>query len=153
MKNGQKIILEVNGLNVPGVTTITGKEMGGWIQYSMSPTTAAWLSQHFYWQWKYSMNKKFLLEKCKPYFDEVHEYFKNILTIDPATGKYKLPLNSSPEIFDNSIKAWFHQWTNYDLSLVKSFYKDYEEVLQAATGKIPVEIKKEKNLLPELNIK
>ncbi len=37
-------------LNVPGVTTISGKPMGGWIQYSMSPTTAAWLAQHFYWQ-------------------------------------------------------------------------------------------------------
>lgn len=146
-----KSYFEINGLNVPGVTTITGKAMGGWIQYSMSPTTAAWLSQHFYWQWKYSMDKKFLVEKCKPYFDEVHEYFKKILTIDPLTKKYKLPLDSSPEIFDNSIKAWFHQWTNYDLSLVKSFYKDYIEICKAATGKIPADIEKEKSLLPELN--
>ena len=50
----------VDGLNVPGVTTISGKPMGGWIQYSMSPTTAIWLAQHFYWQWKYGMNKIFL---------------------------------------------------------------------------------------------
>jgi alpha-L-fucosidase 2 len=150
-KKWTKNYFEVNGLNVPGVTTITGKEMGGWIQYSMSPTTAAWLSQHFYWQWKYNMDRKFLLEKCKPYFDEVHEYLKNILSIDPATKKYKLPLSSSPEIYDNSTKAWFHQWTNYDLSLVKSFYGDYEEVLQAATGKVPADIEKEKKLLPDLS--
>ncbi len=150
-KKWTKNYFEVNGLNVPGVTTITGKEMGGWIQYSMSPSTVAWISRHFYWQWKYGMDKKFLLEKCKPYFDEVHDYFKNILAIDTATNKYKLPLSSSPEIFDNSIKAWFHQWTNYDLSLVKSFYEDYEKVLQAATGKIPDDIEKEKNLLPYLN--
>ncbi|HEY5462111.1 MAG TPA: hypothetical protein VIJ95_02560 [Hanamia sp.] len=147
-----KNYFDIVGLNVPGVTTITGKEMGGWIQYSMSPTTAAWLSQFFYWQWKYGMNKEFLLKRCKPYFDEVYEYFKMILTIDPVTKKYKLPLDSSPEIFDNSIKAWFHQWTNYDLSLVKSFYNEYIEVSKAATGKVPVEIEKEKNLLPELNI-
>jgi len=141
----------IDGLNVPGVTTISGKEMGGWIQYSMSPTTAAWLSQHFYWQWKYEMDKKFLLEKCKPYFDKVHQYFKKILTIDPDTKKYKLPLSSSPEIYDNSIKAWFHQWTNYDLSLVKSFYNEYIEVCKAATGKIPADVEKEKNLLPDLD--
>ncbi len=149
-KKWTKNYFETGGLNVPGVTTITGKEMGGWIQYSMSPTTVAWLSQHFYWQWKYSMDEKFLLERCKPYFDEVHTYFKNILTIDSVTKKYKLPLSSSPEIFDNSIQAWFHQWTNYDLSLVKSFYTEYENVLQAATGLIPADIEKEKSLLPDL---
>jgi alpha-L-fucosidase 2 len=150
-KKWTKNYFEINGLNVPGVATITGKAMGGWIQYSMSPTTAAWLSQHFYWQWKYSMNKKFLLEKCKPYFDEVHEYLKKILTIDPVTKKYKLPLDSSPEIFDNSIKAWFHHWTNYDLSLVKSFYQDYIEICKAATGKVPKGVENEKNLLPDLD--
>jgi len=147
-----KNYFDIDGLNVPGVTTITGKEMGGWIQYSMSPTTAAWLSQFFYWQWKYGMDKEFLLKRCKPYFDEVHEYFKKILIIDPVTKKYKLPLSSSPEIFDNSIKAWFHQWTNYDLSLVKSFYNEYIEISNAATGMVPVGVEKEKSLLPELNI-
>jgi alpha-L-fucosidase 2 len=58
-KKWTKEYFEMDGLNVPGVTTISGKPMGGWIQYSMSPTTSAWLAQHFYWQWKYSMNKKF----------------------------------------------------------------------------------------------
>jgi alpha-L-fucosidase 2 len=52
-------IFGIDGLNVPGVTTISGKPMGGWIQYSMSPTTAAWMAQHFYWQWKYGMDEKF----------------------------------------------------------------------------------------------
>lgn len=151
-KRWTKNYFEINGLNVPGVTTISGKEMGGWIQYSMSPTTAAWLSQHFFWQWKYSMDKEFLLKKCKPYFDEIHKYFKKILTIDPVTKKYKLPLSSSPEIYDNSTKAWFHQWTNYDLSLVKSFYNDYISVCKAATGKVPADIENEKKLLPDLNI-
>jgi alpha-L-fucosidase 2 len=151
-KKWTKNYFEVNGLNVPGVTTITGKEMGGWIQYSMSPTTVAWLSQHFYWQWRYGMDQEFLLKKCKPYFDEVHQYLKNILTIDPATKKYKLLLSSSPEIFDNRINAWFHQWTNYDLSLVKYFYEEYLEIIKAATGKHRADIEQEKNLLPDLDI-
>jgi alpha-L-fucosidase 2 len=150
-KKWTKNYFGIDGLNVPGVTTISGKEMGGWIQYSMSPTTAAWLSQHFYWQWKYGMDKDFLLKRCKPYFDEVHQYFKKILTIDPATKKYKLPLSSSPEIYDNRIKAWFQNWTNYDLSLVKSFYDEYIEVCKAATGKVPADIEKEENRLPALD--
>lgn len=151
-KKWTKNYFGINGLNVPGVTTISGKEMGGWIQYSMSPTTVAWLAQYFYWRWKYAMDKNFLLKKCKPYFDEVHQYFNKILKIDPVTHKYKLPISSSPEIHDNSINAWFKQWTNYDLSLVTSFYNEYSEVIEAATGKHSVEIEKEKLLLPALNI-
>ena len=89
--------------------------------------------------------QRFFINRCKPYFDEVHQYFKKILTIDPVTKKYKLPLNSSPEIYDNIIKAWFHHWTNYDLSLVTSFYDEYIEVSKAATGKVPADVEKEKN--------
>ena len=63
-KKWTKNYFGLDGLNVPGVTTISGKEMGGWIQYSMSPTTAAWIAQHFYWQWKYSMDKKFLKDRA-----------------------------------------------------------------------------------------
>ena len=93
--------------------------MGGWIQYSMSPTTAAWLAQHFYWQWKYSMDKTFLKTKAKPYILDVATY------LQMATVNYperKLQLGSSPEYHDNSIKAWFQSFTNYDLALIKNLF-------------------------------
>lgn len=119
-KRWTKQYFEVDGLNVPGVTTISGKPMGGWIQYSMSPTTAVWLAQHFYWQWKYSMNKNFLKTKAYPYLTDVAYFLDNI------TGEYgnnrELPLSSTPEYNDNSIKAWFTGWTNYDLALARSFF-------------------------------
>ena len=150
-KKWTKNYFDIDGLNVPGVTTISGKEMGGWIQYSMSLTTATWLTHHFYLQWKYSMDKNFLAQKCKPYFDEVYKYLKNIITIDPLTHQYKLPLSSSPEINDNDITAWFTRWTNYDLSLVKSFYNEYAEVIKAATGRVSMVIEKEKELFPPLD--
>jgi alpha-L-fucosidase 2 len=150
-KKWTKNYFGIDGLNVPGVTTISGKEMGGWIQYSMSLTTAAWLSHHFSQQWKYSMDKKFLLEKCKPYFDEVNKYFQKILILDPVTKKYKLPLSSSPEINDDEITAWFHQWTNYDLSLVKSFYNEYAEIIKTVSGKQNLQVEQMQNLLPALN--
>ena len=107
----------LNGLNVPGVTTISGKEMGGWIQYSMSPTTAAWLCQHFYWQWRYSMNHSFLIDKAFKYVDSVQTFLYSIC--HDSVNRNKLPLSSSPEYNDNSINAWFKEFTNYDLSLVR----------------------------------
>jgi len=141
----------IDGLNVPGVTTISGKPMGGWIQYSMSPTTSAWLAQHFYWQWKYSMDPKFLLERCRPYFDAVENYLFKVRLTDPVSKQYRLPLSSSPEYNDNSIKAWFPNFTNYDLALVKNLYTEYVEVLEKATHRNPKEIFLDSHLYPDLD--
>jgi len=142
----------VEGLNVPGVTTISGKEMGGWIQYSMSPTTAAWVAQHFYWQWKYSKDPVFLNKYCKPYFDAVAIFLKNIRVKDPVTGKNQPYLSSSPEYHDNSIRAWFPQYTNYDLSLLRNFYTEYLEILKAAGVTDVQNVMKESAAYPEFDV-
>lgn len=122
----------VEGLNVPGVTTLTGQPMGGWIQYSLSPTVAAWLAQHFYWQWKYSMDEDFLKERTYPYIHDVATYLENITFM--KDGVRKLPLSSSPEYNDNRLEAWFTEYTNYDLSLIKFAFKTAAE-LAAELGK------------------
>ncbi len=111
----------VAGLNVPGVTTLEGKEMGGWIQYSCSPTVAGWLAHHFYLEWRYSMDKNFLKEKAYPWIHDVATFFDNISVVD-TNGKRKLPLSSSPEINDNRITAWFTETTNYDLAIIRWTY-------------------------------
>ena len=121
-KKWTKQYFEMDGLNVPGVTTISGKPMGGWIQYSMSPTTSAWLAQHFYWQWKYGMNKNFLKEKTLLYLNDVGKFLKGIAVLDDKLER-RLPLSSTPEYNDNSIKAWFPDWTSYDLALTKHFFE------------------------------
>ncbi len=36
-----------------------------------------------------------------------------------VNGKRRLPLSSSPEIFDNRREAWFEKTTNYDLALIR----------------------------------
>ncbi len=123
----------VPGLNVPGVTTLSGYPMGGWIQYSLSPTIAAWLSQHFYWQWKYSMDKNFLETRAYPYLHEVAVFLGNISYLE--NGKRKLPLSSSPEYNDNRISAWFTNNTNYDLSLMKYAFNAAAEVAEAMNKK------------------
>jgi len=112
---------DADGLNVPGVTTLEGKEMGGWIQYSCSPTVAGWLAHHFYLEWRYSMDRNFLKEKAYPWIRDVAIFFENISIADEK-GKRKLPLSSSPEINDNKITAWFTETTNYDLAIIRWTY-------------------------------
>jgi alpha-L-fucosidase 2 len=121
---------QVEGLNVPGVVTLAGDPMGGWIQYSMSPTMGAWCAQHFYWQWKYSMDEAFLENRAYPYIHEVATYLENITSL--KKGVRYLPLSSSPEYNNNNINAWFLNWTNFDLSLAKFLFTAAIEVSSEA---------------------
>ncbi len=107
-----------SGMNVPGVTTLEGKPMGGWIQYSFGPTVGAWLAQHFYLHWIYSKDEKFLREKAYPWIHDVAIYLDEI-SVKDENGIRKLPISASPEIHDNSIKAWFTQTTNFDLGFIR----------------------------------
>lgn len=117
-KKYTKEYFQVNGLNVPGVATLSGKPMGGWIQYSLSPTVSAWLAQNFYWQWKYSMDKRFLKNRAYPYLHNVAIFLENITEM--KNGIRVLPLSSSPEFHDNSMQAWYTKGnTNYDLALMR----------------------------------
>jgi alpha-L-fucosidase 2 len=117
------------GLNVPGVSTYQGKEMGGWIQYSCSPTTSAWLAQHYYWQWRYSGDKKLLEKLVWPWLKETSIHLEALTKPATADAMPRLPLSSSPEIFDNSLQAWFpEQWTNYDLALTRFVWQKTAEV-------------------------
>lgn len=109
------------GMNIPGVATLTGEPMGGWVQYSMSQTTAAWLAQHFYLHWKYSADRTFLQERAYPFIKEVAVYLEQISAVG-ADGVRRLEFSSSPEIFDNSLQAWFTDMTNYDLALMRFLF-------------------------------
>lgn len=115
------------GLNVPGVCTLTGEPMGGWGQYSLSPTIACWLSQYFYWQWIYSGDKQFLKNRAYPWLKAVATHIESIAIMDKS-NHWKLPISSSPEFFDNTLKAWFFQTSNYDLSLIRWLLKSTIEM-------------------------
>jgi len=111
----------VEGLNAPGVATLDGAPMGGWIQYSLGPTVSAWLAHHFWLHWRYSNDRTFLEERAYPYLKGVAVFLDNIAERRPD-GKRKLPLSSSPEINDNRIDAWFRETTNFDLALIRWLY-------------------------------
>ncbi|MCC7525858.1 MAG: hypothetical protein IT250_13600 [Chitinophagaceae bacterium] len=129
-KRYTKLFFEKEGLAVPGVTTLDGTEMGGWTQYSLSPTISAWLAQHYYLQWRYSMDKTFLQNRAYPWLKETCTFLENI-TVKDDKGFRKLPLSSSPEINDNHVSAWFLQNTNYDLALMKFSFTAAAEMAEA----------------------
>ncbi|MEA3461470.1 MAG: glycoside hydrolase N-terminal domain-containing protein, partial [Bacteroidota bacterium] len=112
---------EAEGLNIPGVSTLNGVQMGGWSQYSYSPTVSAWLGQHFYLHWMYSRDEAFLKDRAYPWIRDVAVFLDQIAEQD-KNGMRKLPLSSSPEIFDNRREAWFEETTNYDLALIRFTY-------------------------------
>lgn len=122
-----KEFYEVEGMNVPGVTTLTGEPMGGWVQYSLGPTVSAWLGHHFYLHWRYTMDRDFLEEKAYPWIRNVAIFFNEFSTVG-NDGKRKLSLSSSPEIFNNSRRAWFDEITNYDLALIRWTYTKAAEL-------------------------
>jgi alpha-L-fucosidase 2 len=117
-KKYTKTYFGTSGLNVPGVTTLTGEPMGGWIQYSFGPTVASWLAQHFYLHWIYSKDEVFLKERAYPWLKEVAVYLDEISVRDEQ-GFRKLPISSSPEINDNNITAWFAKTTNFDIAFIR----------------------------------
>ena len=129
-KKYTKTYFGTSGMNVPGVTTLTGEPMGGWIQYSFGPTVGCWLSQHFYLHWIYSKDEQFLRERAYPWISDVADYLDQI-SVKDINGIRKLPISSSPEIHDNSIKAWFGQTTNYDLSFIRWTFEKAAELAHA----------------------
>jgi alpha-L-fucosidase 2 len=117
----------VEGMNVPGVTTLEGEPMGGWIQYSMGQTVSAWLAHHFYLHWQYTMDREFLEKRAYPWLKEV-AIFLDQVSLKSPDGKRKLLMSSSPEIYNNSKEAWFAETTNFDLTLIRWTYEKAAEL-------------------------
>ena len=120
------------GLNVPGVSTLRGEPMGGWIQYSFSPTVSAWLSQHFWQDWRYTRDADFFREKGQVWMGEAAGFLAGYAVHQQEDSLwFDLPLSTSPEMNDNSAEAYFRPITNFDLALVRFvFERQYELALQ-----------------------
>ncbi len=112
-----KKVFGADGLNVPGVSTLRGAAMGGWHMYSLSPTVGAWLAQHFYLQWRYTMDSEFLKNRAYPWLSATATFLEQVTVME--NGIRKLPMSSSPEYRDNSMDAWFLTMTNHDLALCR----------------------------------
>ena len=120
----------VDGLLIPSCSTLDGKAMGGWAQYSLSPTMTIWAAQSFDEYYLYAGGEDFLKERAYPFFREVGQAIIGLF--QEKNGKYYLPVSTSPEIFDNTRKSYLEPNSNFDLALIIYLFrtlKGYAETL------------------------
>ena len=120
------------GLNVPMTADLNGAQIGGWRQYTHSATTAAWLAHHFYLHWKYSRDRRFLVERAYPYLRDAAIFLEAFTAQRGPDGRRSFPVSSSPEINDNRPEAWFETVTNYDLALARWLFSAAAELAAEA---------------------
>lgn len=118
------------GLACPGVMSLAGQPLGGWGQYSLSPTMSAWSAHLFYLHWRYTADDTFLRTRAYPWCADVGACMLSLLKPGPD-GRLVLPLSSSPEIFDNSPRAWLVPNSNYDLMCLKMLFLTLQEMAGA----------------------
>ncbi len=119
----------VEGAAVPGVATLSGKPTAGWAQYALSPTNGLWVGQAFDLHWRYTADQRFLRQRAYPWLNEVAEAVVHLL--QPRDGKLYLPLSSSPEIHNNSMRAWVPPNSTYDLALIDWTFATLAEMADA----------------------
>jgi len=120
---------EAPGAAVPGVMTLDGKPMGGWIQYSYSPTNGAWVGWMFYRHWLYTGANQDL-ERGYEFCSELGVCLEHLLKPNPD-GWLTLPLSSSPEIHNNSLKAWLVPNSNYDDDCLEALFRGLADMAKA----------------------
>lgn len=125
-----KDFYEAPGAAVPGVMSLAGQPLGGWGQYSLSPTMGAWNAHLFYLHWRYTADDEFLRTRAYPFCKEIGECERALLRPD-TNGVLKLFRSSSPEIFDNSARAWLIPNSNYDLMCLKMLFLSLVEMADA----------------------
>lgn len=118
------------GAAVPGVMSLAGQPLGGWGQYSLSPTMGAWNAHLFYLHWRHTGDRAFLRNRAYPFCHEIAVCLRALLKPDER-GILKLPLSSSPEIFDNSRRAFLKPNSNYDLASLKMLFLSLAEMAGA----------------------
>ncbi len=116
----------VEGAAMPGVATLAGQATAGWAQYALSPTNALWVGQSFYLHWRYTMDRELLAARAYPWLKEITTGVVNLL--QERDGKLYLPLSSSPEIHNNSLRAWVQPNSNFDLSLMQWAFEALSEM-------------------------
>ncbi len=108
------------GMCLPAVMSLTGDPLGGWGMYSLSPTNQLWLCQAFERHYRFSGDKEFLEKKAYPYLTETAVFILGLL--EERNGLYYLPVSSSSELHDDSIKAFVTPNSNFDLSLIRYLF-------------------------------
>jgi alpha-L-fucosidase 2 len=116
------------GAAVPGVMTLDGKPMSGWVQYSLSPTNGAWVAWMFYRHWCYTHDPEDL-RRAYAFCEAIGTCLEHLL--QEENGTLKLPLSSSPEIHNNSLRAWLKPNSNYDRDCMRALFLGLRDMASA----------------------
>jgi alpha-L-fucosidase 2 len=81
------------------------------------PGNGAWLAHQYWMHWRYSMDRDFLRDKAVPFMKPFLQTYMNLLE-EGEDGKLHIPLSSSPEYHEGSIRAWTSD-PNCDLFLIR----------------------------------
>lgn len=120
----------VEGLLIPGVSTIDGEPMGGWSQYALSPTMSIWTAQSFDEYYRYTSDQEFLKQRAFPFLDGIATAIAGLLI--EKDGELCLPLSTSPEIYDATPDSYLTPNSNFDLALMRYLFvrlADYCRIL------------------------
>jgi alpha-L-fucosidase 2 len=119
----------VDGAVIPSVMTLNGRPLGGWPQYTLTPSYSIWVGQSFYLHWKHTMDEEFLRERAYPWMDEIFSTVVSLL--DEKDGKLYFKLSSSAEIFNASPRAYLKPNSNQDLSMLIWAFEAMSEMADA----------------------
>lgn len=146
-KKFAKRVYGVEGYIISGCSTINGKPMGGWVQFSLSPTLTIWSAKAFDDYYFYTGDESFLKRRAFPFFKEVGKAIRGLMHL--KEGKLYLPLSSSPEIYEeDAVKNFSVSNTNFDQALILYLFKtlkryceilghnteEYDEILSRLDG-------------------
>jgi len=106
----------VDGAMVPGVMTVGGQVMGGWLQYCFQPTAGLWNGHAAYRHWKVTGDEKFLAQRAYPWLAEVADTVFSLCKEED--GVLKLPYSSSPEWDNDKWSAFLEPNSNFDQALL-----------------------------------
>lgn len=120
---------------VPGVMALDGSPLGGWGQYSLSPTNGAWIAWQFAEHWRFSGDRRFLEERAAPFCFSVGKALLGLLEEVEPGGPLRLPLSTSPEYGDNRPEAWLNPNSNYDQALLRALFAACAEMAGAVGDK------------------
>jgi alpha-L-fucosidase 2 len=73
------------------------------------------------------MDRDFLEQRAYPWLKEVATFLDQ-QSVKTKDGRRKLPMSSSPEIYNNSREAWFAETTNFDLALIRWTFEKSAEI-------------------------
>ena len=94
-----------------------GARVHGYPPTEFWPGNGAWLAHQYWLHWRYSMDRDFLRDKAVPFMKPFLRTYMNLLE-EEKDGRLHIPLSSSPEYHEGSLRAWTSD-PNCDLFLIR----------------------------------